>query len=200
MENKLDILTKKLYDEGVEKAKTEGDGIIGKAQQEAELLVAEAKRQAEVIIARANEEADSLKKKAEAEMVLSARQAVTALKQSVTNLITAKVAGEMAKSGFNDKTYVQELLMTMIKGWDVASGSLDLDVVLPAEEKARFESFVAGQYKELLDKGLGIKVGNLSEEFVIQPKDGGYQIVFSEALFEAFFSQYMKSFTKTLLY
>ena len=52
------------------------------------------------------------------------------------------------------------------------------------------------KYKDLLDKGLDVKVGNLEEGFVIQPKDGGFQIAFSEKLFEAFFNQYMKGFTK----
>ena len=51
-----------------------------------------------------------------------------------------------------------------------------------------------------MDKGLDVKVGNLEEGFVIQPKDGGFQIAFSEKLFEAFFNLYMKGFTKKLLF
>ena len=73
-------------------------------------------------------------------------------------------------------------------------------MILSDDEKTQFESFVATKYKELLDKGLRVKAGNVEGEFVIQPKDGGYQITFSEELFEAFFSQYMRSFTKELLY
>ena len=68
------------------------------------------------------------------------------------------------------------------------------------EEKEKFQQFVATKYKELLDKGLEIKVGDHTDAFVIQPKDGGYQVAFSEKLFETFFNQYMRSFTKSLLY
>lgn len=200
MENKLDVLTKKLYDEGVDKARQEADEILAKARQEAETIIAEAKAKADEMHATANTDISNLKKKAESEMNLSVRQAIAALKLSVTELISGKVAGEMAKVGFDEKTFVQELLMTIVKKWDISSGNLDLEVILPADEKTQFESFVAVKYKELLNKGLSVKAGNVEGEFVIQPKDGGYQITFSEELFEAFFSQYMRSFTKKLLF
>ena len=43
MENKLDILTQKLYNEGVDKARQEAENIINQAKQEAEKIIAEAK-------------------------------------------------------------------------------------------------------------------------------------------------------------
>ena len=172
MENKLDILTQKLYNEGVDKARKEAGNIINQAKQEAEKIIADAKAKAAQMNADAETEVSNLKKKAESEMTLSARQAITALKQAITNL----VAG------------------------DVAGGNLNMEILLSEGEKAKFESFVAAKYKDLLDKGLDVKVGNLEEGFVIQPKDGGFQIAFSEKLFEAFFNQYMKGFTKKLLF
>jgi len=200
MENKLDVLTKKLYDEGVDKAKAEADRIVSQAKEEAARLIAEAEAEAKEIQVKAKNEAANQQKKAEAEMALSARQAVTALKQAITGLISGKVSGEMAKAGFDDKAFVQEMLVAIVKKWDMASGNLDLNLILSETEKEEFEKFVSARYKELLDKGLEIKVGNLKEGFIIQPKDGSYQIAFSEQLFEAFFNQYIRSFTKELLY
>lgn len=200
MENKLDVLTRKLYDEGVDKARAEADRIVSQAKDEAARLIAEAEAQAREIQAKAKNEAANQQKKAEAEMALSARQAITALKQAITGLISGKVSGEMAKAGFDDKAFVQEMLVAIVKKWDMASGNLDLDLILSETEKKEFEKFVAARYKELLDKGLEIKVGNQKEGFIIQPKDGSYQIAFSEQLFEAFFNQYIRSFTKELLY
>lgn len=200
MENKLDVLTKKLYDEGVDKARREADEIIERAKKEAGKVVADAQAKAEDIKAEAERDAENLKRKAESEMALSARQAITALKQSITDLITGQVAGQMAAKGFEDKTFVQELFVSIVKKWDVASGNLNLEIELSAQEKKQFEEFVAGKYKELLNKGLDVKVGGMKDAFVIRPKDGSYQIAFSEALFESFFEQYMRSFTKTLLY
>lgn len=200
MENKLDVLTKKLYDEGVDKARRESEKIISDAKAEAARLLAEAEARVQERLAQAGEEADHLKKKAESEMALSARQAVTALKQEITGLISSAVADGMAKTGFEDKAFVQELLAEIVKKWDAGAGNMNLEVLLPAEEQEKFRSYVAGKYKELLDKGLEIKVSGMQEAFIIQPKDGSYQIAFSEELFEAFFNQYIRSFTKALLY
>ena len=191
MENKLDVLTKKLYEEGVEKANQEAEKIIAQAKENATKLVAEAEAKAKEIKAGAEAEAENLK---------SARQAITALKQSITQLISGEVAGEMARAGFKDQAFVQELLVEIVKKWDVASGNLNLEVILSEQEKSDFQNFVKSKYKELLDRGLEIKAGNTEGAFVIQPKNGGYQIAFSEQLFEAFFNQYIRSFTKGLLY
>ena len=199
MENKLDVLTKKLYEEGVDKANQEAEKIIAQAKEKAAKLIAEAEEQAKGIKAGAATEVENMKKKAESEMTLSARQAITALKQSITSLISGEVAGNIAKAGFKDEAFVQEMIVAILKKWDVASGNLNLELIL-SEEKEKFQQFVATKYKELLDKGLEIKVGDHTDAFVIQPKDGGYQVAFSEKLFETFFNQYMRSFTKSLLY
>ena len=196
MENKLDVLTKKLYEEGVDKANQEAEKIIAQAKEKAAKLIAEAEEQAKGIKAGAATEVENMKKKAESEMTLSARQAITALKQSITSLIS----GNIAKAGFKDEAFVQEMIVAILKKWDVASGNLNLELILSEEEKEKFQQFVATKYKELLDKGLEIKVGDHTDAFVIQPKDGGYQVAFSEKLFETFFNQYMRSFTKSLLY
>lgn len=200
MENKLDVLTKKLYDEGIDKANQQAEEIIRKAKEDAAKLITDAQAKAKEIEAAAETEVGNQKKKAESEMALGARQAIAALKQAVTDLIAGKIAGEMANVGFEDKAFVQELLMSVVKKWEVASGNLNLEILLSEDEKKQFEAFVAAKYKGLLDKGLEIKTGGEKDAFVIRPKDGGYQVAFSEALFESFFNQYMRSFTKTLLY
>ena len=120
MENKLDILTQKLYNEGVDKARQEAENIINQAKQEAEKIIADAKAKAAQMNADAETEVSNLKKKAESEMTLSARQAITALKQAITNLVAGDVAGDVAKIGFEEKAFIQELLMTIVKKWDVA--------------------------------------------------------------------------------
>ncbi len=200
MENKLDVLTKKLYEEGVDKANQEAEKIIAQAKEKAAKLIAEAEEQAKGIKAGAATEVENMKKKAESEMTLSARQAITALKQSITSLISGEVAGNIAKAGFKDEAFVQEMIVAILKKWDVASGNLNLELIMSEDENEKFQQVVATKYKELLDKGLEIKVGDHTDAFVIQPKDGGYQVAFSEKLFETFFNQYMRSFTKSLLY
>lgn len=200
MENKLDVLTKKLYEEGIEKARREAEEIIEKARQEAGKIVENARDKADQMLKQAESDRDNMKRKADSEMALSARQAIGTLKQSITNLISGEVSAEMGRIGFEEKPFVQELLMNVVRKWDVGAGNLDMELLVPSGEKAEFESLVASKYKNLLDKGLAVKVGDLKDEFVIQPKDGSYQISFSETLFNDFFNQYMRGFTKSLLF
>ena len=118
MDNRLDILTKKLYEEGVEKARAEAEEMVRKAKEDAAKIIEEAKARAEEIRRKAMTDAEGMRKKAETEMTLAARQAVAALKQEIGGLVAGKVAGEMAKSGWEDRTFVEELLMTLVKKWD----------------------------------------------------------------------------------
>ena len=50
MESKLQELTKKLYNEGVQKANKEADSILEKTNEESKNIIAEAKKKAESII------------------------------------------------------------------------------------------------------------------------------------------------------
>ena len=55
MENKLQELTTKLYDEGLEKGRAEADRLVGEAKNEAAKIVAEARAQAEEIVKKARD-------------------------------------------------------------------------------------------------------------------------------------------------
>ena len=49
-DNKLELLTKKIYEEGIEKAQNDAQSILEKAQIEAENIVKEAENKAKAII------------------------------------------------------------------------------------------------------------------------------------------------------
>lgn len=200
MENKLDLLTKKIYEEGIEKANLEADEIIRKAKEEALKIKDSAEKESERIISEANREAENLKNRAESEITLSSRQTMTTIKQKISDLISEEISQNMAEIVFEDKKYVRELVGNIVNKWDTDSGNIDVSIIVNKDEKKEFNSFMKSNYKKLLDKGLEIKVDNLDEPFVITPKDGGYKIGFSEELFKSFFGQYVKGITKTLLF
>lgn len=200
MENKLNLLTKKIYKEGIEKANLEADEIINKAKEEAGKIKSSAEKEAEKILLEANKEAENLKNRAESEITLSRRQTMTTIKQRISDLVSDKISQKMAEVVFDEKKYVMELVGKLVSKWDIDSGNIDVSIVVNKDEKKEFDSFMKSNYKKLLDKGLEVKVDNLAEPFVIAPKDGGYKIGFSEELFKSFFSQYVKGVTKTLLF
>ena len=71
MENNLDLLTKKLYAEGVEKARVEAEALLSGARAQAEKLVADAMQEAAEIRKRAEQDAAALAKKSETELEAS---------------------------------------------------------------------------------------------------------------------------------
>ena len=199
-DNKLDILTKKIYEEGIEKAQNDAKEILEKARKDADIIIKEAETKANAILEKANNESASLKQKTDAELSMSVKQSVASLKQQITNLISNKIAVDMTTTAFKDKDFVCELMSKIIDKWS-AEGSIDLNVMMNDKEKADFEKYILAKHKNLFDKNITI-VANSSQKdgFVIQPKDGSYKITFSEKVFEEFFTAYLKEYSKKLLF
>ncbi|MBQ2906872.1 MAG: V-type ATP synthase subunit E [Bacteroidales bacterium] len=199
-DNKLDLLTKKIYEEGIEKAQQDAKSILEKAQQDAQNIIDEANAKANAIVEKANNDAANLKQKTDAELGMSVKQAVASLKQQLTNLISDKIAVDMTKSAFKDEDFVRELMSKIIEKWN-PDGNLDLNVIMNQKEKEEFEKYLLAKHKDLLNNNLTL-VNNSSQKegFVIQPKDGSYKITFSEKVFEEFFNAYLKDYSKKLLF
>ncbi|MBR6775063.1 MAG: V-type ATP synthase subunit E [Bacteroidales bacterium] len=199
-DNKLDILTKKIYEEGIEKAQNDAKDILEKAKQDAENIIKDAEMKAKSIIDNANNDSANIKQKTEAELGMSVKQAVASLKQQITNLISNNIAADMTTAAFKDEEFVRELMSKIIEKWN-AEGNLDLNVIMNQEEKEEFEKYLLAKHKNLLDKNLTLLANNNQKEgFVIQPKDGSYKITFSEKVFEEFFNTYLKDYSKKLLF
>ena len=199
-DNKLDILTKKIYEEGIEKAQNDAKDILEKAQNDANNIIKEAEAKANAIIEKANNDANNLKQKTNAELSMSVKQTVAALKQQITNLISNKIAADMTKTAFKDEDFIHELMAKVIEKWN-SEGNSDLNVILNDKEKETFEQYLLAKHKELMNGGLTLVTNNSQKEgFVIQPKDGSYKMTFSEKVFEEFFNSYLKEYSKILLF
>ncbi len=201
MDDKLNLITQKLYNEGVEKAREEAEKILQDARQEAEKIVSESKTEASNIMSLAKKDAEDLKKKTVAELKLSGDQAMAALKQDVTELISDKIAKKVTKESFDDTDFVKKLILAVVEKWNEAEGSLDLNLILSEDIKEDTEKYFAAEQKALIDKGLVVKTGaNEAKGFIIQPKDGSYQINFTDEVFVDFFRNYLRVFTRDMLF
>ena len=199
-DNKLDILTKKIYEEGIEKAQHDANDILEKAKKDAENIIKEAEAKANSIIAKANNDSANIKQKTEAELGISVKQTVASLKQQLTNLISNKIAVDMTTTAFKDEEFVRELMSKIIEKWN-AEGNASLNVMMNDKEKEEFEKYLLAKHKDLLNNNLTLVVNaNQKEGFVVQPKDGSYKITFSEKVFEEFFNAYIKEYSKKLLF
>jgi V/A-type H+-transporting ATPase subunit E len=199
-DNKLDILTKKIYEEGIEKAQHDANDILEKAKKDADNIIKEAEAKANSIIAKANNDSANIKQKTEAELGMSVKQTVASLKQQLTNLISNKIAVDMTTAAFKDEEFVRELMSRIIEKWN-AEGNASLNVMMNDKEKEEFEKYLLAKHKNLLNDNLTLVVNASQKEgFVVQPKDGSYKITFSEKVFEEFFNAYIKEYSKKLLF
>ncbi len=194
MQKKLQELTDKIYQEGVDKANREADKILAEAKKEAGELLDKSKKEATSTIETAKKESEDLKQKALNELQLAARQAISDLKQEIVELVQAETIGPEAKKTMKDPGFTGDIIKTIIKNWDPKeSDKVDLYVLLPKDKQKDFESYFQNKAKELLEKGLKVDFSDkIKGGFKIGPKDGGYLISFSDDDFDNFFRMYLR--------
>ncbi len=194
MQKKLQELTEKIYQEGVDKANQEAEKIISDAKAEAKKMLDQAKKEAESKIEKAEKDSEDLKKNAMNELQLAARQAISDLKQEVTGLIQAKVIKPETQQAFKEAEFTKEIIQTLVKNWDPNSDeAVDLKVLLPEKKQKEFESYFKDKAKDLLNKGLEVDFNEkVKGGFKIGPKDGSYLVSFSDEDFEHFFRLYLR--------
>ncbi len=200
MQTKLQELTEKIYNEGVQKAKDEAELIINEAKEKSAAIEKEAEKTAEGIIADARQKAETIKTHADAEIKMALNQAVSALKQDITGLITLKALQPPLKEVFGDNQYIKTLIEIIVKGW-TQQGNFDLQVILPGQDMAKMEEYFKNQLAVEMNKGLELSFSdNLKSGFKIGPADGSYVISFSDQDFMNFFKAYLRPKTNELLF
>lgn len=188
MNTKLQELTDKIYNEGVEKGKAEASRIVEKAQAEAAEIVAKAQTEAEKVLKIAQENAAELDKNTRSELKLFAEQSVNALKTEITNLICGKVVAESVKAATADKAFMQKLIADLCADWAKKG-----EVTIEAKEAQALTAYFEANAKALLNGGVTIsETKGLKTDFTIAPAEGGYKITFGDAEFIAYFKEFLR--------
>jgi V/A-type H+/Na+-transporting ATPase subunit E len=194
MQKKLQELTDKIYKEGINKSREEGDKLIAEATKQSEQILSEAKKKADGLIARAEKESEEMKKNSLNELQLAAKQLISDLKQQIVDLIQVKAVKPETQGSFKDVAFTQDIIRSLVSNWDPQSGeNVELSVLLPLEKQKEFDAFFKDKSKDLLKKGIDISyTESLKGGFKIGPKDGGFMISFSDEDFENLFKTYMR--------
>jgi V/A-type H+-transporting ATPase subunit E len=200
MDSKIQQLTETIYNEGVEKARTEADAIIKEANEKAEKIKNDAQKEADGIVEEANEKAKELKKQVDSEIKMTTNQAVSAMKQEITTLITMKVIQPSVKELFADTDYLKSLISDVVKGW-IEKEDFDLKVILPEANREKLEKYFQNNLADELNKGLQVTfTKNMKSGFKIGPSDGSYIISFTDDDFTNFLKSYLRPKTSQLLF
>ena len=197
--DKLQELTQKLYQEGLQKGKEEGEAILAKAKAEADEIVKKAQEEAAAIKARAEKDAADYKVKVEGDVKMASTQTVQATRAAVENLIVAK-AVEPVKGALSSEDFLKEIITAVAQKFS-AQESADLSLVLPEKLQKQLEPFVKGELSKAIGKGVEASFSKKMEGgFKIGPKDGSYFISLTDEAFQALIGEYLRPVTKKILF
>ncbi len=200
MAQNIQELTSIIYQEGVQKGEEEAERIIENATEAAEKIQEDAKAEATKILDNAQTEADNLHKITESEIKLAGLKAVRAIRQQITDLITAKaIDGNISKA--MSASNIKEYIKIVLKNWDTKEAKQDLELLLPEKEQKELEGTFVSEVSKLVDNNIEFNFSrNLKGGFQIGPKSGGYKISLTEDNFNEFFKQYLSVKTKNFLF
>ena len=200
MQNKLQELTDKLYNEGLSKGKQEGEELLAKAKVQADEIITKAQAEAERIIAAAQKQAEEIRTKTASDVKMAANQSIAATKKDIETLIVGKMTGEAVKKALSSPDFIKELIKAVAEKF-TTDGPVDLNLVLPESLKNDLEPFATKELEKILGAGVEASFSKkIAGGFQIGPKDGGYFVSFTEETFNQLISEYLRPATKKLLF
>lgn len=202
MENKLQKLTDKLYEEGLAKGRSDADKIVSEAQAKADKIVKEAEEKAAEIESQARRKAEDLHRNTMTEITLAGRQAVNSLKERIADMVITKAVSGSVHAAAVDPKFIEEMLLAVASDWNNNSdGKVALEALLPASWREKFETELQNVTARLLSQGIEVGYSDsVKTGFRIGEKDGGYYIGFSDADFDALLSEFLKEKVAQILY
>jgi V/A-type H+/Na+-transporting ATPase subunit E len=202
MNESIQQLTDKIYLEGVAKAEIRSKEILEDATRKARKIVDEAEAKARQIIDNAEKSAAEQKQKFEAEMRISARLAISALKQRITELVIWQLNHEPVQNAVKDTAFMQVLISKLMDYWLANFGQENhLRILLPKNEYEEYRSYLEKKTAELLRSGISIEFTDLMQHgFQVEPIEEGFRIRFSDEDFENYFSSFARPRVHKLLF
>jgi len=197
MNDQLNDLLQRVYDEGVNKAKAEAEDILAKAQSEADGILAAAKTQAEKTMEAAKLEAQNLKQNSESDLRASAQSTLSAVKQQLTEALLNQAFDPGLKAATSDPELVKSLILEVVSAWKESGGTVTVSKNL--------ESKLEGILKQALPQAAaqGLKVDfspAMKNGFSIAPADGSYKLSFTDEDFANLFKSYLRPRSNSILF
>lgn len=195
--NNLELITDKIYQEGIERAEKDSKVIISKAETQAKQVLEEAKSEAHEVLEDAQREAERVKKSIENELRLKSKQLIADLKTEVHQILSQQIVEKGTKQAFADVDFLKSAIKQAISCWKPND---KLELILPDKLKNELDqAFIHSIQNE--SKDLSVTFSDmLSQGFRITEIEKGYQISFSEEDFNLLFSSYLQRQTNQLLF
>ena len=200
MQNKLQELTEKLYNEGLAKGKEAGERLLAEAQEQAQAIVSQARAEAAGLVAEAEKAAVALRAKAEADVRSASDQALQATRSDIEHLLTAGICTPGTDAALQDPAFLKEIILAVAQRFD-ATESADLSLILPEKLQAQLEPWVKGELSKALKHGVQASFSKKNTGgFSIGPKDGDWFVDLTDESFRNLIVSYLRPVTRKLLF
>lgn len=195
MDNKLKELTRKLYDEGLEKGRSEAEQLVARAREEASKIVGDARAEASKIVGDARTEVEDLHRNTLTELNLAGAEMVSKLKASIREMVVSRALGDSVSEAMLEPAFVREVLVEAVKNWREGAS---LVAVLPEAMRGKLDEKFE---KSVLGGELDVRFSDgVQSGFRLMPREGGYYIDFGDEAFDALLRGYLRPKADEILY
>lgn len=188
-------MTRKLYDEGLERGRQEADALIESARAEAERIRHDAHAEAARINREARKEADDMRRNTLTELGLAGRQVTGKLKTALREMVVARALGDSVSQAALDPAFVRELMLAAAANWTAGP----LSVTLPEDLRGRLDKAICDGAGSLGEAEIAFS-DKVRGGFRLAPKDGRYYIDFTDAAFGSLLGEYLRPKVDEILY
>lgn len=198
MDNKIQELAQKIYQDGVEKANAEAESILAAARAKRDELLATANAEAEHILNSAKTEAKATRERNEADLKNVILNAGDALKTTVTDMVNSEAVRKGVNAAFADPEVLYSIVVEMSRQMFASDAN---GVIITGSDADKLEEYFRKEAKDILDKGVQIReVAGKSAHFDLSPVGADYKLNVSEEAFAEYFKSFMRPRMQELLF
>ena len=199
--NKLQELTQKLYNDGLEKGRSEAERLVAEAKETAAKVIADAEAEATAIVKAAQDRAEDVAKNAMTEITLAGRQALSKIKTELAEAVIMKSTGEAVKGAIMDVTFVKDMLLAVANNWNAQTVDVSLVALLAEDKRAELDTVMQKSAQELAKAGIEVGYSkDVKSGFKLGEKNGGYYISFTDESFDALLKEYLREKVSNMLF
>ncbi|MDY0151106.1 MAG: hypothetical protein RBS43_02395 [Candidatus Cloacimonas sp.] len=199
MNDQLQDLLTRVYEEGVAKANAEAERIISDAKSKAEVLLAQAYTDSEAKLKEADKIAADLKKNTNSDLLMATNHSLSAVKQKVTELILSQSLNVKINEVFSETEFMKKLILEAVNGWKSKADSGT--IVISDAMRPKLDDYFLKSLKDIFAGKLSVDFSpTMKNGFMISPADGTYKLSFSDEDFANLFKSYLRPRTKEILF
>ena len=199
--NKLQELTQKLYNDGLEKGRSEAERLVAEAKEAAAKIIADAEAEAAAIAKAAQDRAEDVAKNAMTEITLAGRQALSKIKSELVEAVIMKSTGAAVKNAVMDVAFVKDMLLAVANNWNSQTVDVSLVALLSEDKRAELDAVMQKSAEELAKAGIEVGYSkDVKSGFKLGEKSGGYYISFTDESFDALLKEYLREKVSNMLF